>query len=101
MFGSHNLPKNGSSMGIGHNTSSREIGKPYFCCLILIIINPENKQENLREDTIPKKGKGLPNVGALLQFCISSTSLGNESFEQNCIRTKNIVIIMPENRFTS
>jgi hypothetical protein len=46
---------------------------------MLIIINPENKQENLREDHLQKKGRELRDSDPLKAFCISSCSFGNES----------------------
>lgn len=59
---------------------------------MLIIINPENRQENLREDRLQKKGRELRDSDPLKAFCISSCSIGNESWWKYCLRTKNIAI---------
>ena len=46
---------------------------------MLIIMNPENKQENLREDRLQKKVRELRDSDPLKAFFISTCSIGNES----------------------
>jgi hypothetical protein len=48
-------------------------------CLMLIIINAENKQENLREENLQKKGREIQDSDPSKAFFISSCSFGNES----------------------
>jgi hypothetical protein len=42
-------------MEFGSSARSRENGKPFLFYLILIIINPKNKQEILQEDALNEK----------------------------------------------
>lgn len=93
-FGSHSLSKNGSSVEIESTAMSRENGKPFLFCLMLIIINPENKQENLQEDTLREEGNELADFDPLVYFCISPCFIGIESLELNSFKTQNLSIIM-------
>jgi hypothetical protein len=93
-LGSHSLSKNCSSVEIVSTATLRENGKPFLFCLMLIIINPEKKQENLREATLYEEGKELADIDPLVYFCISFCSIGIESLELNSFKTQNLAIKM-------
>lgn len=48
-------------------------------CLMLIIINAENKQENLREEHLQKKGREIQDSDPSKTFCVSSCSFSNDT----------------------